>query len=71
MGNNIYEKLYGSFELTTLKDKHVQIETNSVKFSFVGKKGIKHSISLEDKKLTTIVQKCRDIPRQRAFSILQ
>ena len=48
IGNNIYEKLYGSFGLTTLKDKHVQFEGGSVKFSFVGKKGIKHNISLKN-----------------------
>jgi len=28
VGNNFYEKLYGSFGLTTLKDKHVQIGGN-------------------------------------------
>ena len=40
VGNSFYEKTYGSFGLTTLKDKHVKFEGNSVKFSFVGKKGI-------------------------------
>ena len=67
VGNNIYEKLYGSFGLTTLKDKHVQFEGGSVKFSFVGKKGIKHDISLKNKKLAAIVQKCRDIPGKELF----
>ena len=67
VGNNIYEKLYGSFGLTTLKDKHVQFGTGSVKFSFVGKKGIKHDISLKNKKLAAIVQKCRDIPGKELF----
>ena len=67
VGNNIYEKLYGSFGLTTLKDKHVQFNGGSVKFSFVGKKGIKHDISLKNKKLAAIVQKCRDIPGKELF----
>lgn len=67
VGNNIYEKLYGSFGLTTLKDKHVQIGTGKVKFTFVGKKGIKHDITLKNKKLAAIVQKCRDIPGKELF----
>lgn len=67
IGNNIYEKLYGSFGLTTLKDKHVALNGGSIKFSFVGKKGIRHDISLKNKKLAAIVQKCRDIPGKELF----
>ena len=67
VGNNIYEKLYGSFGLTTLKNKHVHFSGSSIKFSFVGKKGIQHDISLKNKKLAAIVQKCRDIPGKELF----
>ena len=67
VGNNIYEKLYGSFGLTTLKNKHVHFNGSSIKFSFVGKKGVKHDISLKNKKLAAIVQKCRDIPGKELF----
>ena len=67
VGNNIYEKLYGSFGLTTLKDKHVHIGLGNVKFTFIGKKGIKHDITLKNKKLAAIVQKCRDIPGKELF----
>ena len=67
VGNNIYEKLYGSFGLTTLKDNHVKTGGGSVNFSFVGKKGIKHNITLKNKKLAAIVQKCKDIPGKELF----
>lgn len=67
VGNNFYEKLYGSFGLTTLKDKHVQISGSNLKFSFVGKKGVPHNISIKNKKLSKIVQKCRDIPGKELF----
>lgn len=67
VGNNIYEKLYGSFGLTTLKDKHVEISGGKVKFTFVGKKGISHDISLKNKKLSSIVQKCKEIPGKELF----
>jgi DNA topoisomerase-1 len=70
VGNNFYEKLYGSFGLTTLKDKHVKIDGSSLKFSFVGKKGVAHNISIKNKKLSKIVQQCRDIPGKELFQYL-
>lgn len=67
VGNDIYEKLYGSFGLTTLKDKHVKINGNTVKFSFKGKKGIYHEVDLKSAKLAKIVKQCRDIPGKELF----
>ena len=67
IGNNFYEKLYGSFGLTTLKDKHVVISGNQMKFIFKGKKGVEHDISLKNKKLSALVKKCRDIPGKELF----
>lgn len=67
VGNNMYEKLYGSYGLTTLKDKHVTIEGNKMKFSFVGKKGVQHDIPLKNNKLSKIVKQCRDIPGKELF----
>lgn len=67
VGNSMYEKLYGSFGLTTLKDKHVQIAGSDLKFSFKGKKGVHHEISLKNKKLSKIVKACRDIPGKELF----
>lgn len=67
IGNNDYEKLYGSYGLTTLKDKHVKIEGDTIKFSFKGKKGIDHDISLRNRKLAKVVEACRDIPGRELF----
>ena len=67
IGNNFYEKLYGSFGLTTLKDKHVSISGSSLKFSFRGKKGVHHDIGIKNKKLAAIVKQCRDIPGKELF----
>ena len=62
IGSSLYEKLYGSFGLTTLKDKHVKVSGTSIKFSFKGKKGVYHDIDIKSKKLASIVKKCQDIP---------
>jgi len=67
VGNNGYEKLYGSYGLTTLKDNHVKIKKDEINFSFLGKKGIEHTISLKNKKLASIVKQCRDIPGKQLF----
>ena len=67
VGNNVYEKLYGSFGLTTLKDNHVKVNGTNLKFSFKGKKGVHHTITLKNKKLASIVQKSKDIPGKELF----
>lgn len=67
VGNTIYEKLYGSFGLTTLKDKHVKINGEKLRFTFKGKKGIYHDIEFRNRKLAKAVQNCRDIPGKELF----
>src|SRR5687768_14198429 len=67
VGNNGYEKLYGSYGLTTLKDRHVKIKKEGILFSFTGKKGIEHSINVKSKRLARIIRQCRDIPGQQLF----
>ncbi|MCW3122852.1 MAG: topoisomerase [Flavipsychrobacter sp.] len=67
VGNSQYEKLYGSFGLTTLKDKHVDINGATVKFTFTGKKGVHHDIDLKSRRLANIVKQCRDIPGKELF----
>lgn len=67
VGNDTYEKLYGSFGLTTLKDKHVSIKGNEITFSFKGKKGVDHQLNLTNKKLARLVKACRDIPGKELF----
>lgn len=67
VGNNEYERANGSYGLTTLKDKHVDISGPTLQFSFRGKKGIEHHITLKNKKLAGMVKQCRDIPGQELF----
>lgn len=67
IGNDAYKKLYGSFGLTTLRDKHVKFEKSKAVFEFIGKKGVNHKISLESAKLANLVRKCKEIPGQELF----
>jgi len=38
IGNEVYEELYGSFGLTTLRNKHAKVSGETITFQFVGKK---------------------------------
>lgn len=67
IGNESYKQLYGSYGLTTLRDKHVKINGSSLKLSFKGKKGIYHEINVSDRVLSRLVKKCKDIPGQELF----
>jgi DNA topoisomerase-1 len=67
VGNAEYEKMNGSFGLTTLKDKHVKINGSKITFAFKGKRGISHNITLHNKKLAKAVKDCRDIPGKELF----
>lgn len=67
VGNESYKKLYGSFGLTTLMNRHVKIEGSTLKFEFKGKKGVFHKIALQSRKLAKLVKQCRDIPGKELF----
>jgi DNA topoisomerase-1 len=67
IGNQEYEKTNGSYGLTTLKNKHVSIAGDKLVFSFTGKKGIHHDVTLRNKRLARIVSQCHDIPGKELF----
>ena len=67
VGNESYKKLYGSFGLTTLMNRHVKIEGSTVNFEFRGKKGVYHKVALHSIKLARLVKQCRDIPGKELF----
>jgi DNA topoisomerase-1 len=67
IGNSSYEKMNGSHGITTLHDKHVNVEGDHISFSFKGKKNIHHDISLKNKRLARVIQQCKDIPGKVLF----
>jgi DNA topoisomerase I len=67
VGNQEYERANGSYGLTTLKNRHVSISGDKIKFSFTGKKGIHHRVTLRNKRLARIVAQCHDLPGKTLF----
>ncbi|SHG19748.1 DNA topoisomerase IB [Pedobacter caeni] len=67
IGNESYKQLYGSYGLSTLRNKHVKINGNHLVLSFVGKKGVQQELNLNDRSLSRLLRKCKDIPGQDLF----
>jgi DNA topoisomerase-1 len=67
IGNESYAKANKTFGLTTLRDKHVDISGSTVAFCFVGKGSKRHEVTLTDRRLATLVRRCRDVPGQQLF----
>ncbi len=67
IGNDEYAKTNKSFGLTTLRNRHVEIEGSEVKFHFRGKSGVEHSVSLKDRRLARMIRNMRELPGQALF----
>ncbi len=70
IGNEEYAEENNSFGLTTLRNQHVEILGEMLKFRFRGKSGQKHEIKLKDPRLARIIRKCKDIPGSALFQYL-
>jgi DNA topoisomerase-1 len=70
IGGKGYERENGSFGLTTLRNRHVEITGATIHFTFKGKGGLEHSIDLHDKRLARIIKRMRDLPGYHLFQYL-
>jgi len=67
VGNTEYAKQNQSYGLTTLRDRHVEIEGSRLRFSFRGKAGKQHTVDVTDRRLASIVKRCQDLPGYELF----
>ncbi|MDB6045516.1 MAG: topA [Gammaproteobacteria bacterium] len=67
VGNEEYARANGSFGLTTLRNRHVNVTGDTLNFEFRGKSGIVHRVTVSDPALARIVRRCADIPGQELF----
>lgn len=70
VGNEEYARENHSYGLTTLHDKHVDVDGATVHFQFKGKSGKLHSIDVRDRQLARIVKRCRDVPGYELFQYI-
>jgi DNA topoisomerase I len=67
VGNDEYARANASYGLTTLADDHVEVRGARVRFDFVGKSQVHRLVELRDRRLATIVTRCRDVPGPGLF----
>jgi DNA topoisomerase-1 len=70
VGNDEYAKANRSYGLTTLQDRHVEISGSNLRFEFRGKSGKAHKVSLSDRRLARIVQRCQALPGEDLFQYI-
>ena len=67
VGNEEYRKENGSFGLTTLRNRHVEVIGAEVRFHFKGKSGKHHRVRLEDRRIARLIKRLQDLPGQELF----
>jgi DNA topoisomerase-1 len=70
VGNDEYARDNHSFGLTTLRDKHVELDGSSIHFVFRGKSGVRHAVDVRDRRLAAIVRRCQELPGQELFAYI-
>ena len=70
VGNSEYAQANDSFGLTTLRNRHAQVNGSKIRFSFRGKSGVRREVEFHDPRLAKIVRQCQDLPGQELFGYL-
>lgn len=70
VGNSTYAESNGSYGLTTLRKKHVDVSGTTVEFDFVGKSGQEWEIELKDARLARIIRRCEELPGYQLFKYI-
>ncbi len=68
VGNDEYARTNGSYGLTTMLHKHVQVGRERVRFRFRGKSGKTHCIDLHDRRIAARLRRIHDLPGQELFT---
>ena len=70
VGNEEYAKANNSYGLTTMRNHHLKILGNRIRFQFKGKSGKSHSVGIKNRRLARILKKCQEIPGQELFQYI-
>jgi DNA topoisomerase-1 len=67
VGNECYAQENGSFGLTTLRKRHIDVDGAIVRLRFMAKHGTRADVSVIDRRLARLVRRCQDLPGQLLF----
>jgi DNA topoisomerase-1 len=67
VGNEEYTRDNGSYGLTTLRDHHVRIVGDDVRFHYKGKSGKVRDVGVHDRRLARVIAQCSELPGHELF----
>lgn len=70
IGNSYYEKENKTYGLTTLRKRHINIYKGKMKIEFVGKKGKEHRVTVRNKRIIKLVNRCEELPGWELFKFI-
>ncbi|WP_135470449.1 DNA topoisomerase IB [Crenalkalicoccus roseus] len=70
VGNDDYAARNGSYGLTTLRARHVQVDGAALRFAFRGKSGRVWRLRVTDRRVARIARACQELPGQELFQYL-
>ena len=70
VGNAAYAKENKTFGLTTLRNRHVDVAGSTLRFAFTGKSGKVWRLSVNDRRVASVVKACQELPGQHLFEYL-
>jgi DNA topoisomerase-1 len=70
IGNDEYERENGSYGLTTLHDKHVDVSGSHLRFAFRGKSGKLNEVDVRDRRVSSIIRRLQELPGQHLFQYI-
>lgn len=70
VGNQNYAEENQSYGLTTMRKKHLEIEGNTMTFSFKGKSGVFHELDVSHPRVAKTIRACIELPGYTLFQYL-
>ena len=66
-GNDEYSRDNHTYGLSTLQNRHAQINGSKVSFDFRGKHNVKRHLILQDPRLAEVIKECKELPGSDLF----
>ncbi len=70
VGNEDYVRDNKSFGLTTLRNRHLDVEGSHLRFDFKGKSGKMWNLDMKDRRVAKVVRSIQELPGQHLFQYL-
>jgi DNA topoisomerase I len=70
VGNDDYARQNNSYGLTTLKNRHVEVNGSDIRFRFTGKGGKQWSLRIRDRRIAKIIRACQELPGQELLQYI-